>query len=226
MIRALLVLMLSTLLALPASATRIRKMSLDEIRDQASSIVVVEVRGSSVRSDASGLAWTDYQIRVEDVLRGSHRPGELLTLAFAGGRTGVHRASIEGVPLLTEGSRLLLFLDEVPGRPVPVVGWSQGIFRIEQSERAVRFISTDESRIVVSDSGAVETEQTTRLALRDGARRLPDPLAMNADGTVAVQVASRNSNLSLASRARDASLEDLRRFCRDVGGPRDARSDP
>ncbi len=78
------------LCAFPAAATRIRRLSLEEIRDSASAVVLVDVLGSSTRTGEAGMIWTDYRARVVEALRGRDEAfvsldGERLTV----GREGV-----------------------------------------------------------------------------------------------------------------------------------------
>ena len=123
------------IIALPARATQIRRMSLQEIRDRAPAVLVVDVVGASSRIGDAGMVWTDYAARVVEVLRGPHRSGDVVTLSFA--------AAIAGVPRLHVGLRYAIFLDDAPARPVPVIGWGQGIVPVaigEELEELRRFV--------------------------------------------------------------------------------------
>ena len=141
---------LAASIALPAAATRIRRMSLDEMRQAAVSVLIVDVIGSSTRLGDANMVWTDYRARIADVLRGPGAAGEEITLPFAGGRFGGFDAGIAGVPRLDIGSRYLIFLDDAPGRPVPAIGWSDGIFHM----RADRVISLTEEQQLDGHSGS------------------------------------------------------------------------
>jgi len=64
-------LVLVSLLAVTASATTLRRFTLEEVRDRAESIFVGRVVSSSVRPIVNGqLVATDYTIEVQEVLAG------------------------------------------------------------------------------------------------------------------------------------------------------------
>ena len=203
--RVLLSIALCGLLALPASGTRVQRLSLTEIRDAASAVLVIEVVSSSPRLGEAGMVWTDYHVRVDEVIRGdSFKPGGIV-LPFAGGEADGQSVGIEGVPRLQTGARYVVFLDPVAKRPVPAIGWGQGLFRIESDGGDERLTSVDGESLRVDRSGALRRSSSV-----EAHHRLADPLTFNGDGSVAVQVPQPLHR----NESRPASLDDLRQFVR------------
>lgn len=204
--RVLLSIALCGLLALPASGTRVQRLSLAEIRDAATAVLVIEVSSSSPRLGDGGMVWTDYRVRIDEVIRGAaFRPGGMIVLPFAGGEADGRNVGIEGVPRLQTGARYVVFLDPVAKRPVPAIGWGQGLFRIESDGGEERLTSVDGQSLRVDRSGALRRSSSV-----EAHHRLADPLTFNGDGSVAVQVPQPLHR----NESRPASLDDLRQFVR------------
>lgn len=227
-IRSLLATVLCTLIvAIPASATRIRRLSLEEIRDRASAVLVVEVIDSSARLGEAGMVWTDYHVRVDEVLRGARRAGDVVRLSFAGGRAEGRNVGIDGVPQLLVGSHYLFFFDDVPMRPVPAIGWGQGIFRIELDGESERLVSVNREVLDIDGAGAIgRSKHRPRFSDARAPRMLPDPLVFNGDGSIARQERREISASIHAARGRNASLDEVRRFVRgDLAERREIRTE-
>lgn len=130
------------------NATRVQRLSLSEIRDQANSIIIARVTSQETRLGPNAkMVWTDYQIEVEEVLQGVN-PTTLTTLSFAGGETAGKSVGIAGVPRLQVGGRYVFFLlhGQTPWA-TPTVGWGQGIFEIVPQQ------SFSEPEVLVSYDG-------------------------------------------------------------------------
>ena len=70
------------------NAVRVSRLSLTEVRDQASSIIVATVVSKETRiGPQAKMMWTDYELEVEEGLLGVIQPGPR-TLSFAGGVSG------------------------------------------------------------------------------------------------------------------------------------------
>lgn len=204
--RTLLAFVLCALVAIPISATRVQRLSLTAIRDSASGVFVIEVLGSSMRVGDARMVWTDYRVRIVDVLRGGAlNTGDVIKLPFAGGEAEGLSVGIEGVPRLQTGARYVVFLDPVAKRPVPAIGWGQGLFRIESDGGDERLTSVDGESLRVDRSGALRRSSSV-----EAHHRLADPLTFNGDGSVAVQVPQPLHR----NESRPASLDDLRQFVR------------
>jgi hypothetical protein len=211
--RPFLAVVCSVLLALTAGATRVRRLSLTEIRDGASSVLLVEVTGASTRVGQAKMVWTDYRVRVLEVLRGRQRAGDLVVLPFAGGRAGSVEAGIDGVPRLATGARYVIFADDAVARPVPAIGWGQGVFAVRADAGRQTLVSLASDRLELDSAGALMRARVPSVgAGAAGApRRLGEPLAFNADGSPA-PAGERKSAAAPANQA--ATLDDLRRFVR------------
>lgn len=184
---------------LPVSATRIARLSLEEIRDAAAAVLVVDVLDSAPRAGDAGMVWTDYRARVVDVLRGTAVAGETRTLSFAG--------AVAGVPRLERGARYIIFLDDAAGRPVPAIGWGQGIFRIAGD----CIMSVDGEQLAID-----RQERLGRVRMTDApsahSRRLADPMVFDSDGSARIF----RTSVVTAQAQRPATLADVRRFVRET----------
>jgi hypothetical protein len=121
---------LSVIWVIPSDAARVKRLTLTEIRDNAEKIIVGVVVSSSTRlTDEGDMVWTDYEVEVEETLRG--KQGQAYeTVSVAGGSLEGINVGIVGVPHFKIGSRYVFFL--LPGQNyvVPTVGWGQGIFEV------------------------------------------------------------------------------------------------
>lgn len=205
--RTLLVGICALLTANAATATRVRRLSLTEIRDAASAVLVIDVLDSAPRLGEAKMVWTDYRVRVVEAIRGNRRAGDIIVLPFAGGRIGRIEAGVAGVQPLTIGGRYAIFVDDTPCRPVPAVGWGQGLFRVENDGGVEKLISESGEPLVVDSAGNFSARHAGGSAI---AHRLAEPLAVNADGSPALRLYTVNG--AAKSARRTATLEDFRRF--------------
>ncbi|WP_150117758.1 hypothetical protein [Microvirga vignae] len=67
-------------------------------------------------------------------LTGSYQERSL-TLRFSGGAVGNEIVEVEGSPRFREGERVILFVDGNGQQLVPILGWSQGVFRVVRDPR-------------------------------------------------------------------------------------------
>ena len=214
--RFLLAVLCTFAVALTATGTRVRRLSLTELRESAASVLVVDALETSVRAGKAGMVWTEYRVRIVEVLDGAGRAGDVVILPFAGGRIGTREAGIAGVPQLAIGSRYVMFVDDAPGRPVPAVGWGQGVFALRDGE----LVSLAGDRLVIDREGRLDRRPVRPEIVRGLAsrRRLADPSAFNGDGSPAE--VERPALAGSAERDRVATLEDLRKFVRrSLGDP-------
>ena len=146
----------------PAHALRVKRLSLEQLRQHAHSVVLGTVVESSVRPGDKSMLWTDYTIAVEETLAGSPRStddrgtndrstNDRITVSFAGGELQGQRVGILHAPTLIVGERYVLFL--LPDRPyaVPTVGWGQGIYRIVDAELDSQ--DQDQRQVLISADG-------------------------------------------------------------------------
>ena len=159
---------LAALLAAPAGSIVYVMQSDEDMLRHAQLIVWGEVTGTaSARLD--GRLVTDAQVRVETVLKG-RLPGSAVTVRQPGGVEGGMREFLAGLPMLSEGNRVLLFLekDEDVYR---TVGLGLGIF-FEASQRGRRILVRDAPHLAsgqVAEEGSVRDSARFRRWLEDRA---------------------------------------------------------
>jgi hypothetical protein len=127
--RILFHLLASVALLVPAGATTLLKMSMNDLITQSTSIVRARITGS--RSAAMGQdIYTYYQLQVSDTLKqGAILPAEV---AVPGGVYGNLRQIGIGSPVLTQGQEYVLFLWTSRSGMTQVIGLSQGMFNLKQ----------------------------------------------------------------------------------------------
>jgi hypothetical protein len=120
-------------------ATLIQKMSLEELVDQAQSVVHGSVaRKWSAWDDKQQLIWTHYEIVVADSLKGA-REGKIV-VSEPGGMVGDAVMQVAGAPVYEAGEEVVLFTASTPIGYARTCGWTQGKFRVEKSADGVRKI--------------------------------------------------------------------------------------
>lgn len=170
----------------PAYALRVKRLSLEQLRQHAHSVVLGTVVDSSTRPGDNSMIWTDYTIAVEEILAGSPRSGDnrvtddrvtgdRITVSFAGGELQGQRVGILHAPTLTVGERYVLFL--LPDRPyaVPTVGWGQGIYHITEAELDGQDQNPVQRQVLISADG--EPLQTDSGQLTRGPKLQMEPTA-------------------------------------------------
>lgn len=142
--------------AATASATSVRSLSFDEIAVQADLIVLVET--ASVRSDWQTSPQgkhivTIVTFKVERTLKG--QPSQQLQLEFLGGNIGGLVMEVDGMPQFQAGDRDVLFVSPHRNSVSPVVGLSQGRFRVERDRAAGtdRVLMSDRTPFVPASAG-------------------------------------------------------------------------
>ena len=140
---------------LPVYAMEV-KASLDEIAHASDLVVVGDVVETSSRfNEAQTMIFTDVILSNVDVVHASSRSTQVgatrIVLTHAGGQVGIRGVSVSGAPHFEVGQRYLLFLlDDGKTYANPLVGGSQGQFRIVQdAETDVPFPLTMSGKAVL-----------------------------------------------------------------------------
>lgn len=124
------------LLATPQAALGLsRPLSFEEIVTNGHTILVGTVVSVSTRwGEGRKMIWTDYEVAVEEVWKGT--APATTTVSFAGGTVDGESIQVSHVPVLSVGETYVLSLNE-PGRlwASPLVGSDQGLLR-EATESA------------------------------------------------------------------------------------------
>lgn len=141
----------------PARATSVRRMEIGEIGRIADLVLIGTVEGSRTRlSTAPGgktRIYTDYELVEVSTWKGSVATSNHVA-SFAGGALHGRALGVEGMPVLEEGRRYLLFLGE--REPLcPAVGWGQGIFRLVEGSGGRVLVHREDGTPVSSAEGGV-----------------------------------------------------------------------
>jgi hypothetical protein len=127
--------------AASASATVLRRASLDELVD--SSAVVFHGRVVAVDDDNSegprGPFRTTIELEVLTVVKGLGKDTGVFTLTLPGGRAGDRVMHIPGMPRFSPGDEVVLLL-EPTSEGHALAGLGQGVFRVIRADGEVRVV--------------------------------------------------------------------------------------
>lgn len=134
--------LLGCFLATCLSATSIQKFTFEELVDKSQLIVEAEVVSvSSLTKD--NLVYTRVLMEIHDVLKGDD-PGEFIELDFLGGEVNGNTIIVSGQDIPLAGERGFYFIEDISGKSVnPLLGWSQGHFRILVDAKGNERLETD-----------------------------------------------------------------------------------
>ncbi|MXX75818.1 MAG: matrixin family metalloprotease [Holophagales bacterium] len=159
---------LAALLAAPAGSIVYVMQSDEDMLRHAQLIVWGEVTGTaSARLD--GRLVTDAQVRVETVLKG-RLAGSVVTVRQPGGVEGGRSEFLAGLPMLSEGNRVLLFLEKHED-VYRTVGLGLGVF-FEASHLGRKILVRDAPHLAsgqVAEEGSVRDSSRFRRWLEDRA---------------------------------------------------------
>jgi hypothetical protein len=114
---------------IPASATILQQLTLDEMARKSTSIVRARVTGSS-EALRSGNVYTLYKFATLETLK----PGPpLQEVVVPGGVAGGIRQVVAGAPALRQGQEYVLFLWTSRSGLTQLMGMSQGLFSVEHT---------------------------------------------------------------------------------------------
>jgi len=142
--KSLITLWATAILAISTSlhATTIQKFTFEEMVELSALIVEAEVLDVSV-IDKGNVVHTNVLLAVNDVLKGEN-PGDYLELNFLGGESDKIAVLVSGqnIPLL--GEKGFYFIEDLESKSVnPLIGWSQGHFRIITDAKGYETLLTD-----------------------------------------------------------------------------------
>jgi hypothetical protein len=116
-------------LATPALATTVTKLSLEQLVQRADLIVQGQVQSVSSQWDQQRrLVFTYVSIRVDEPLKGERRQSVLIRQI--GGSVGTIEMSVAGAAQFKTGQKALVFLKRQDATTFQVVGMNQGVYRI------------------------------------------------------------------------------------------------
>lgn len=109
-----------------ATAATLRQLSMDQMTQNATSIVRARVTGSSASFTGSTI-YTHYKLQVSEVWKGTGAAEVMLPGGVAGG----YRQSFPGVPGLQVGAEYVLFLWKSPATGIThLEGFGQGLYNV------------------------------------------------------------------------------------------------
>ena len=114
---------------IPAGATTLQRLTLDEMAQKSTAIVRAKVTGSS-EIIRGGEIFTTYKFDVLQTLKSG--PG-VREVAVPGGVAGGMRQVVAGAPTLSAGREYVLFLWTSRSGLTQLIGMSQGVFSVERT---------------------------------------------------------------------------------------------
>ena len=122
------------LLAIPACAAIVPRVSLDEMVDQSFSIVHGTVRDSWCAWDnAHQIIWTHYRVEIRESLKGGERG--IVEISEPGGTVGGVGMGVSGAVPYAAGEEVVLFLYRTPVGYLRTVGHGQGKYTVGAAGR-------------------------------------------------------------------------------------------
>jgi len=134
------------------SATSIQKFTFEEMVELSALIVEAEVIEVTTFTEKT-LVHTRVLMAVHDVLKGDD-PGDYLELDFLGGETADLAVRVSGQDIPIAGEKGFYFIEDLSGNSVnPLIGWSQGHFRIITDAKGTQRLLTDIQQEVMEITG-------------------------------------------------------------------------
>ncbi len=149
----------------PAWATTLEKLSVDEMVQKSTAIVRGRSLGSATTQRGS-LIYTVYRLQVSQVLKGSLTPGATTEVYVPGGIYGGFRQSFAGSPTLNPGTDYVVFLWTSPRGTTQVIGLGQGVFDVKLSSSGEPVLSRGPLEAdMVDGTGRSVNDQGLKLTL-------------------------------------------------------------
>jgi hypothetical protein len=125
---------------IPAVASVVPYLSLEELERQGQVVVLGQVRTvTSMMSEDGRIIVTRATVRVDRALKGG--PRAEVVVEVPGGTLNGTTLVASGAPRFTEGERVVLFLEAANGR-FGVTGWNQGRFTVRRDPNTGRDLVT------------------------------------------------------------------------------------
>jgi hypothetical protein len=154
----------SLLLGLPARATVLLNLTLDELVGQSLLIVEAEVLASQVVSEGDQIR-TRLTLAISEILKGAAR-NDTLTLDFLGGAIDDRTLEVSGQFIPRTGSRGYFFINDPLGEQVnPLTGWYQGFFPVTVTPAGEAMLNLDARPDLVLANTADDPRVQKMLAL-------------------------------------------------------------
>jgi hypothetical protein len=115
----------------PAGATTLLQLSMQEMAQDATAIARVRILGASERLRGTDV-FTVYQFETLETMK-KPAVGRLQTVAVPGGSAGGIRQMVSGAPVLRPGGEYVVFLWTGRSGLTQIVGLSQGVFTVDNA---------------------------------------------------------------------------------------------
>ena len=140
------------LLLIPAQASRITPISLDDLADQASYILIGTVMDiTSEWSESGDFIYTNVEIYIDSLIFGNYTDNTI-TIRLWGGNYSNTAISFEDGPTFEINEQVLLYLDYDYSNLFPIIGFNQGKYTITRDETTGETILLRESQSVPLES--------------------------------------------------------------------------
>jgi hypothetical protein len=128
----IILILLTATLFLPVQAATLRRLTLEDLVEKADCIVIGRVVGShTFRSPDQKLILTRHTLEIQQSLKGN--PSPTMEVTTIGGQIGDTILQVAGMPSLTVGESMVLFLKPA-GAYTTVLGWQQGKYSIRNGQ--------------------------------------------------------------------------------------------
>lgn len=146
-------------LAAPVHATTVLYQNFDDLVDKSEVVLKGRVKNKESFKNNEGGIFTYVTLDNIEVISGDYNEKEYIML-LEGGDVGAEIQEIPGTPEFEDGERVILFVSGNGKSPVPLVGWSQGLFRVKKAQDTNQDIVTDSNgnRIFAIEGNAVKKE--------------------------------------------------------------------
>jgi len=166
--------------SIPAGATILQRLTLDEMAQKSTSIVRAKVTGSS-EIIRGGEIFTTYKFDVLQSLKSGPRVREV---AVPGGVAGGMRQAVAGAPTLRAGLEYVLFLWTSRSGLTQLMGMSQGLFSVERTTTGDLLASRSAAGEQMLDlAGHAVRDEAVSIPLAELKAKVSKALAVVPDGT-------------------------------------------
>lgn len=197
-----LVLVLSFTLFQTVTASTIQQINTHQLVNDAESVFEGEVVSSRSEMNVNGRIYTYVDLLILDVLVGELDPGSIITLRFTGGTVGELRLDV-GSTIPVTGERGIYFVEaKSVGLINPLLGWSQGHFRILADGR----IMAGDNRVVVG----FEDSSTNGTPANPSELNTPAISKGVARGVITVLPGDTESEISAKSNAKPVLIDEFK----------------
>jgi|HubBroStandDraft_6_1064221.scaffolds.fasta_scaffold16345_3 hypothetical protein len=169
-------LMASLAMLLPARATTLLRLSMDDMIQQSTAIVRAKVTGSSSEFRGQDI-YTYYQLQILETVKPSGQTAQT-AVAVPGGSAGGVRQVVAGAPTLTVGGEYVLFLWTSRSGLTQAIGLSQGLFSVTYDASGNASVSRPAAAGIMLDvNGNVAADQAVSLKWSDLRTHIQQKLA-------------------------------------------------